>query len=238
MLNSIGLQNLGVDAWIARDLPWLASQGVPTVVSIAGKTVADYRYCAERLHGAEGVLAIEVNISCPNVEDRGMVFACKPQSTHDVIATVARASSVPLFAKLTPDVTDIAEIAAVAHEAGATGVSLINTLLGMAIDVETLRPRLAAVTGGLSGPAVRPVAVRAVHQVHAALPDLPIIGMGGVRTVEDVIELILAGASAVAVGTATFGNPMAALELVEALPGWCAERGYKRLRNLRGAVRV
>lgn len=238
MLNAIGLQNAGVDAWIARDLPWLVDQGVPTIVSIAGKTAADYRYCAERLHDVEGVVAIEVNISCPNVEDRGTVFACKPRSTSEVIATVASAVSVPLFAKLTPDVTDITEIAAAAQAAGATGVSLINTLLGMAIDTETLRPRLAATTGGLSGPAIRPVAVRAVHQVHAALPALPIIAMGGVRTVEDVIEMILAGASAVAVGTASFGNPLAALELVEGLPGWCAERGYKRLRDLRGAVRL
>jgi dihydroorotate dehydrogenase (NAD+) catalytic subunit len=237
MLNAIGLQNPGIDAWLAHDLPWLNSHRVPTIVSIAGNTTAEYRHLAERLRDAPGVVAIEANISCPNVDDRDIVFACREEATHEAITQVARVSSVPVFAKLTPDVTDISLIAGAAHEAGATGVSVINTLLGMAIDTETRRPKLAAITGGLSGPAIKPIAVRAVHQIHEAHPQLPIIGMGGVRSVEDVVELVLAGASAVAVGTATFTNPLAALEILEGLPSWLAEHGYATLRQLRGAWR-
>ena len=236
MLNAIGLQNPGIEAWLATELPWLNRHRVPVIVSIAGKTAAEYRYLAERLRGQPGIVAIEANISCPNVEDRNIVFACGADSTREAISQVTRVSNVPVFAKLTPDVTDIAEIAETAVAAGATGVSMINTLLGMAIDVETRRPKLAAVTGGLSGPAIKPVAVRAIHQVHRALPDIPIIGMGGVRTIEDVIELILAGASAVAVGTATFTNPMAAMDLLQALPRWCADRDIASITELRGAV--
>jgi dihydroorotate dehydrogenase (NAD+) catalytic subunit len=238
MLNAIGLQNPGVDAWLERDLPWLNDHGVPVIASIAGKTVAEYAVLADRLRGQPGIVAIEANISCPNVEDRGIVFACREDATREAVDQVVQRSEVPVFAKLTPDVTDIAAIAAAAHAAGATGVSVINTLLGMAIDVETLRPRLRAVTGGLSGPAIKPVAIRAVHQVHRALPDLPIIGMGGIRTVEDIVEFVAAGASAVAVGTATFGSPMATLELLEQLPVWLAAHGHPRLADLRGAVRL
>lgn len=236
MLNAIGLQNPGIEAWLTHELPWLNRHGVPVIVSIAGKTAAEYRYLGERLRGQPGIIAIEANISCPNVEDRNIVFACGVDSTREAISQVTRVSNVPVFAKLTPDVTNIADIAEAAVAAGATGVSLINTLLAMAIDVETRKPKLAAVTGGLSGPAIKPVAVRAIHQVHRALPDLPIIGMGGVRTVEDVVELILAGASAVAVGTANFANPMAASELLNALSRWCAERDIASVSELRGAV--
>ena len=238
MLNSIGLQNPGIDAWLARDLPWLASRGVRTVVSIAGKTASEYRVLAERLRGASGVIAIEANISCPNVEDRGTVFACSPDATTEAIRQVTRIAQVPVFAKLTPDVTDIAGIAGAAAEAGATGVSLINTLLAMSIDVETWQPGLSEVTGGLSGPAIKPVAVRAIHEVHRAHPELPIIGMGGVRSVEDVIELVLAGASAVAIGTATFSNPFTAVEVLDALPGWLADRGISSVAEMRGQVKA
>ena len=238
MLNAIGLQNPGIEAWLAHELPWLNSKGVPVIVSIAGKTAAEYRYLAERLRGQPGIIAIEANISCPNVEDRNIVFACGVDSTREAISQVTRVTNVPVFAKLTPDVTDIAEIAEAAVNAGATGVSMINTLLGMAIDVETRRPKLAATTGGLSGPAIKPVAVRAIHQVYQALPEVPIIGMGGVRTIEDVVEFILAGASAVAVGTATFTNPMAASELLQALPRWCADRGITSVNELRGSVEL
>ncbi|HVM21266.1 MAG TPA: dihydroorotate dehydrogenase [Egibacteraceae bacterium] len=236
MLNAIGLQNPGIDAWLATELPWLNQRQVPVIVSIAGKTAAEYRYLAERLRGQPGIMAIEANISCPNVEDRNIVFACREESTRDAIQQITRVTNLPVFAKLTPDVTDIAAIAETAVEAGATGVSMINTLLGMAIDVESRRPKLAAVTGGLSGPAIKPVAVRAIHQVHRALPDVPIIGMGGVQTVEDVVELMLAGASVVAVGTAMFANPMAARDLLDALPRWCAERDITSTAELRGAV--
>lgn len=238
MLNAIGLQNPGIDRWLEEDLPWLQAREIPTIVSIAGKTVAEYRLLAERLRGHTGIIAIEANISCPNVEDRDMVFASSPEGTRAAIQAVTRVATVPVFAKLTPDVTDIAEIAASARAGGAAGVSLINTLLGMAIDVETRRPRLAAVTGGLSGPAIKPVAVRAIHQVHRALPALPIIGMGGVRSVTDVVELILAGASAVAIGTATFANPLVTHELVEALPRWLAAHGHASVRELIGALEL
>ena len=238
MLNAIGLQNPGIDRWLERDLPWLREHGVPAIVSIAGKTTAEYRQLAERLRGAHGIVAIEANISCPNVEDRGIVFACRAEATREAIQGVAEVATVPVFAKLTPDVTDIAEIAESAVEAGATGLSIINTLLGMAIDIETRRPRLAAGTGGLSGPAIKPVAVRAVHQVFQRLPEVPIIGMGGVRCVEDVVEFLLAGASAVAVGTSTFANPLIAAELVDALPRWLADRGVGTVAELRGAVRT
>jgi dihydroorotate dehydrogenase (NAD+) catalytic subunit len=236
MLNAIGLQNPGVERWLQSDLPWLASEGVPTIVSIAGNSPHDYRQLAQALRDKPGIMAIEANISCPNVEDRGIVFSCKEDTTRDVVSQVVRASSVPVFAKLTPDVTDITAIAAAAQAGGAAGVSVINTLLGMAIDVNTRRPRLGAVTGGLSGPAVKPVAIRAVHQIHQALPDLPIIGMGGAQNVDDVVEFMLAGASVVAVGTATFANPMATSELVDELPRWLAERGYSRAADLRGAA--
>ena len=238
MLNAISLQNPGIDSWLATELPWLNERGVRTIVSIAGSTVAEFRQVAERLRGHAGIVAIEVNISCPNVEDRNTIFACRPDSTGEVITQVARVSTVPVLAKLTPDVTDITEIAAAAQQAGAVGVSLINTLTGMAIDVETGRPRLGGVTGGLSGPAIKPVAVRAIHQVHQALPELAVIGMGGVMTVEDVVELVMAGADAVALGTATFVNPFATLEVLEALPGWLAERGHSSISKLRGSVSV
>ncbi|HUH07399.1 MAG TPA: dihydroorotate dehydrogenase [Egibacteraceae bacterium] len=238
MLNAIGLQNPGIDHWLAHDLPWLNAHKVRTIVSIAGKTAHEYRQLAERLRGAEGVIAIEANISCPNVEDRDIVFACREASTKEAIQQVTRVATVPVLAKLTPDVTDIVSIARTAAQAGAVGVSVINTLLGMAIDVNTMRPKLAAVTGGLSGPAIKPVAIRAVHQIHQALPDLPIIGMGGARSVEDVVEFILAGASAVAIGTATFSNPMITSELLDELPRWLAARGIKRVADLRGAVKA
>lgn len=184
MLNSIGLQGPGVDAFVAHDLAWLHEHAARAVVSIAGGSVEEFAKLAQRLRGARGVSAIEVNISCPNVEDRGQVFACDPLAAAQVVEAVRRQSapSVPVFAKLSPDVTDIVTVARACVDAGADGLSMINTLLGMVIDPTTMRPLLAGVTGGLSGPAVRPVAVRCIWQVHAALPDVPIIGMGGVRT--------------------------------------------------------
>ena len=236
MLNAIGLQNPGIDAWLADELPWLRELGVPVVLSIAGKTTDDYRELAMRLRDVDGIAAIEANISCPNVEDRGIVFACRQGATDEAIRAVTETVDLPVFAKLTPDVTSIVDIAATAVMAGATGVSAINTLLGMAINPFTRRPKLAAVTGGLSGPAIKPVAVRAVHQIHSALPEVPIIGMGGARTVEDVAEFMLAGASAVAIGTATFADPSATIGMVECLPAWLDEHGYASAAELTGAV--
>ena len=238
MLNAIGLQNPGIDRWIAIDLPWLQERGVPVVVSLAGTSVDEYRAIARKLKGLPGIVALEVNISCPNVEDRNIVFACRPDPAAAVVDAVRREAAVPVFAKLTADVTDITEIARAVTSAGAAGLSLINTLLGMAIDVESGRPRLANIVGGLSGPAIRPVAVRAVWQVHQALPDVPIIGMGGISSAEDALEFILAGASAVAVGTANFVNPMAACDLVSDLAAWCDAHGVATLQHLRGKVHV
>ena len=234
MLNSIGLQGPGIDAFVAKDLPWIAERGARGVVSIAGTTVDEYVKLAQKLRGRPGMHLLEVNISCPNVEDRGTVFACDARAASDVVAAVKRVSSVPVFAKLSPDVTDIVSIAEAVVRAGADGLSMINTLLGLAIDTTTMRPVLAGVTGGLSGPAIRPVAVRCVWQVHAAMPEVPIIGMGGVRTGLDVLEFLLAGASAVSVGTVVFGDPTAPIRIVEELRAALAERGVKTVAEVVG----
>jgi dihydroorotate dehydrogenase (NAD+) catalytic subunit len=236
MLNSIGLQGPGIEAFLQRDLPWLLSRGAHAVVSIAGGTVDEFAELAGRLSDAAGVTAIEVNISCPNVEHRGQVFACYPGAAAAVIDAVrGRARyDIPVFAKLSPDVTDIVEIARACVAAGADGLSLINTMLGMAIDVDTMRPVLAAATGGLSGPAIRPVAVRCIWQVREALPDVPIIGMGGVRTGRDALELILAGASLVSVGTTIFHDPSACIRIVRELEEELAQRGIERLSDAVG----
>jgi dihydroorotate dehydrogenase (NAD+) catalytic subunit len=236
MLNSIGLQGPGIDAFLQRDLPWLLSRGARAVVSIAGGTVDEYAELTARLSDAAGVTAIEVNISCPNVEDRGQVFACDAAAAGSVIDAVrSRARyDIPVFAKLSPDVTDIVAIARACVAAGADGLSLINTLLGMAIDMTTMRPVLANATGGLSGPAIRPVAVRCVWQVREAFPDLPIIGMGGVRTGQDAFELILAGATLVSVGTAIFHDPSACMRIVRELEEELAQRGIERLSEAVG----
>jgi dihydroorotate dehydrogenase (NAD+) catalytic subunit len=234
MLNSIGLQGPGIETFLTRDLPWLAERGARTVVSIAGSSVEEYVRLAQRLRNRPGLTLIEVNISCPNVEDRGQVFACNPATAAAVVNAVKRASSVPVFAKLSPDVTSIVEIARSVVDAGADGLSMINTLLGMAIDTKTMRPVLAGVTGGLSGPAIRPVAVRCVWQVHEALPDVPIIGMGGIRTGLDALEFLLAGASAVSVGTAVFGDPTAPMRVIDELRVALAERGITNLADVVG----
>ena len=236
MLNSIGLQGPGIDAFLAKDLPWLAARGARAVVSIAGGSVEDYARLAGQLRGQPGLTMVEVNISCPNVEDRGQVFACDPVSAGAVVQAVRRNvdREIPVFAKLSPDVTDIAAIARACVDAGADGLSVINTLLGMAIDTTTLRPVLGGVTGGLSGPAIRPVAVRCVWQVHQALPDVPILGMGGIRTGLDALEFLLAGASAVSVGTTVFGDPSAPVRVLNELARALAERGIDRVRDVVG----
>jgi dihydroorotate dehydrogenase (NAD+) catalytic subunit len=236
MLNSIGLQGPGIDAFLQRDLPWLLSRGARAVVSIAGGTVDEFAELASRLSDASGVTAVEVNISCPNVEDRGQVFACDPGASAAVIEA-ARSRlryDIPVFAKLSPDVTDIVAIAGACVRAGADGLSMINTLLGMAIDATTMRPVLAGTTGGLSGPAIRPVAVRCVWQVHEAFPDVPLIGMGGVRTGWDALEFMLAGASMVSVGTTTFHDPSACARILRELDEELALRGIERAADAVG----
>ena len=236
MLNAIGLQNPGVDRWLVKDLPWLQGKGVPVIVSIAGKSVEEFREVARRIRGRAGIVAVEVNLSCPNVEHRGLVFACHADPAAEVIQAVRRELDVPVFGKLTPDVTDITAIARAVVDAGATGLSLINTTLGMAIDPETGRPRIANTFGGLSGPAIKPMAIRAMYQVHQALPKVPKIGMGGIRTVPDVVEMIRAGATAVAIGTANFADPFATQHLLVGLRRWMAARGIGSLAALRGQV--
>jgi dihydroorotate dehydrogenase (NAD+) catalytic subunit len=230
MLNSIGLQGPGIDAFLARDLPWLVQHGARPIVSIAGSSLGEYAELARRVGNTPGVAAVEVNISCPNVENRGLVFACDPVQASRVISVVRRdtARGVPVFAKLSPDVTSIVEIAAAVVDAGADGLVLINTLLGMHIDLDTLRPRLAGVTGGLSGPAVRPVAVRAVWQVANALPSVPIVGVGGIRSGADALEFMLAGASAVQIGTAIFNDPSAPVRVLGELRNELAARGFAK----------
>jgi dihydroorotate dehydrogenase (NAD+) catalytic subunit len=236
MLNSIGLQGPGIDAFLEHDLAWLHESGARTVVSIAGGHTDDYVTLAGRLAGHPAESALEVNISCPNVESRGQVFACDAIASSRVIGAVRRAAdpNQPVLAKLSPDVTDIVHIARACADAGADGFSLINTALGIVIDTDTMRPALAGVTGGLSGPAIRPVAVRCVWQVHHAFPHLPILGMGGIRTGLDALQFVLAGASAVSVGTAVFGDPHAPVRVLAELEAALDERGFASLADAVG----
>ena len=236
MLNSIGLQGPGIDTFLEKDIPWLIEQQAKIIISIAGETVDEYGVLARRLRALSGISAVEVNISCPNVENRGQVFACHPDTAVAVIESVRRniGGELPIIAKLSPDVTDIVEIAGAVINAGVDGLALINTLLGMVIDTNSMRPKLAGKTGGLSGPAIRPVAVRAIYQVHQAFPNTPIVGMGGVASGRDAFELILAGASAVSVGTATFGNPNATMQIKEELSQLLTKNGFNDFRDAIG----
>ncbi len=222
MLNAIGLQNAGVEHFIECDLPWLAARGPAVIVNIAGKTVEEYAGVAGRLDSAAGVAALEVNISCPNIKEGGLSFGTDPGAAAAVVAAVRAATRLPVIAKLSPNVTDITVMARAVAAAGADAISLINTLLGMAIDVERRRPLLGNIMGGLSGPAIRPVAVRMVWQVYEEV-QVPIIGMGGIMCTRDALEFILAGASAVAIGTATFRHPETALEIVTGLENYCRQ---------------
>lgn len=236
MLNSIGLQGPGIDAFLENDIPWLVANSAKIIVSIAGETVDEYGVLARRLRSVPGISAVEVNISCPNVENRGQVFACHPDTATAVIESVRRniGGELPIVAKLSPDVTNIVEIAQSVINAGVDGLALINTLLGMVIDTNTMKPKLAGKTGGLSGPAIRPVAVRAIYQVHQAFPNTPIVGMGGVASGRDAFELVLAGASAVSIGTATFGNPTAVLQIRDQLSELLLEKGITDFRDAIG----
>jgi dihydroorotate dehydrogenase (NAD+) catalytic subunit len=236
MLNSIGLQGPGIDLFLENDIPWLRDQGARIIISIAGESVEDYAVLSRKLRSVAGVSAVEVNISCPNVENRGQVFACNPDTAAAAIAAARRniGGELPIIAKLSPDVTDIAAIATSVIEAGADGVALINTLLGMVIDTNSMLPKLSQKTGGLSGPAIRPIAVRAIYQVRAAHPKIPIVGMGGVTSGRDAFELVLAGANAVSVGTATFGDPMAAIKIRNELEDLCSAKGFANFSDAVG----
>ena len=228
MINSIGLQGPGIDAFLAHDLPWLVSQKARVIVSIAGETVEEYATLARKVRSAPGISALEVNISCPNVENRGLVFACDPEASRRVIDGVRKTlgGELPIIAKLSPDVTDLVSIAKGVVDAGADGLALINTVLSMVINLDTMRPHLAGKTGGLSGPAIRPIAVRAIYQVHEALPNVPILGMGGVSSGRDALELILAGAKGVSIGTASFGDPAAIITIQNELIELLEARGF------------
>jgi dihydroorotate dehydrogenase (NAD+) catalytic subunit len=237
MLNAIGLENPGVDVFLSEKLPFLRKFDTAVIVNIFGFSLEEYVLVAERLDGAQGIAGIEVNISCPNVKAGGMAFGTDVRTTFGLLSAIRKKTKLPLIAKLSPNVTDVTEFASVARDAGCNGLSLINTLLGMAIDVRCRRPRLANCTGGLSGPAIRPVAVRMVWQVAKKVP-LPIIGMGGIVTGEDALEFILAGASAVAVGTANFMNPLATLEVLSGIENVMAEQGVGNIKDLIGKVSV
>jgi len=244
MLNSIGLQGPGANDFARNDLVWLKSVGARVLASIAGNTAGEYADVAAVLRASsafDAVVGIEVNISCPNVANRGLVFACDPLSAAKVIALVREKlpRDIPIFAKLSPDVTDIVEIARACVKAGADGLTMINTLLGMVIDTDLLRPQVAGVTGGLSGPAIRPVAVRAIWQVRAAMlegriPTVPIIGVGGVRTGDDALQLVAAGASAIQVGTATFNDPSAPIRVNRELAEALQDKGFARFSDAVG----
>jgi len=236
MLNSIGLQGPGIDTFLANDVPWLLEQKARVVVSIAGETIEEYSTLARKLRSVAGLSAVEVNISCPNVENRGLVFACDPDASRRVIDGVRKTigGELPIIAKLSPDVTNLPEIARGVVDAGADALALINTVLGMVINLDTMKPHLGGKTGGLSGPAIRPVAVRAIYQVHAALPTTPILGMGGVASGRDALELILAGASGISVGTASFGNPTALVKIQNELRDLLAARGFATLKDAIG----
>jgi dihydroorotate dehydrogenase (NAD+) catalytic subunit len=244
MLNSIGLQGPGIAAFAQNDLAWLRSVGARVLASIAGNTAGEYADVAAVLRQSpafDAVVGVEVNISCPNVANRGLVFACDPLASAKVIALVREKlpRDIPIFAKLSPDVTDIVEIARACVKAGADGLTMINTLLGMVIDTNLLRPQVAGVTGGLSGPAIRPVAVRAIWQVRAAMldgriPTVPIIGVGGVRTGDDALQLVAAGASAIQVGTATFNDPTAPLRVKRELAAALQDKGFARFSDAVG----
>ncbi|MCU1456830.1 MAG: dihydroorotate dehydrogenase family protein [Actinomycetia bacterium] len=238
MINAVGLQGPGIEHWVAHELPRLHATGARVIASIWGRSVDDYARAAEMLQPAHGrIVAVEVNASCPNVEDRSHMFAHSCASVEAVTrAVVAHAGGVPTFVKLSPNVTDLVSIAAATLDAGADGLTLSNTVMGLAIDAERRRPVLGNGGGGLSGPAVKPVALRAVHDVTQAFPGVAVIGTGGVSTGVDAVEMLLAGASAVGVGTATFLDPRATLRVLDELTDWCADHGVTRVADLVGGL--
>ena len=237
MLNSVGLHNIGIEAFIKEKLPRLRQFRTQVVVNFWGETLAEYVAVAERASEVEGIAALEANISCPNVQHGGMLFSSDPCLTHDVVSQVRKATTLPLVVKLSPNVTDIKVIARAAADAGADAVSLINTLLGMAIDLETRTPRLPLGFGGLSGPAIKPVALRMVWQVAQAV-DIPVIGVGGISTGEDVLEFLLAGASACQVGTASFVNPAACQRILKEIQRYLRRHRIATVAELRGTLRM
>ncbi|TYP00090.1 dihydroorotate oxidase B catalytic subunit [Geothermobacter ehrlichii] len=235
MLNAIGLQNVGVDAFIEHKMPFLRELNTPVIANFFGNTLDEYGEVARRLDAIPELAGVELNISCPNVKQGGIVFGTDPKAAFDAVNVVRKNLRKPLIVKLTPNVTDITEIARAAEDAGADALSCINTITGMAIDVRTRRPKIANRTGGLSGPAIRPVAVRMVHQVVQAV-KIPVIGVGGISTAEDALEFLIAGASAVQVGTANFVDPDAMQKVIDGLERFCLEEGIGDIRTLIGSL--
>lgn len=235
MLNCVGLQNGGVELFVAEKWPALRRLDTVPIVNVSGARVEDYVACAERLASLDGLKAIELNISCPNVKQGGMAFGTTTDGAASVVEAVRRVWPRHLMVKLSPNVTSIVDIARAVEDAGADSVSLINTLLGMAVDVERRRPVLSTVTGGLSGPAVKPVAVRMVWQVAHAV-NIPVVGLGGISSASDALEFIMAGASAIQVGTANFVNPRVTIEIIEGLGDYCRRHGVERLMDLKGII--
>ncbi|MGI6406805.1 MAG: dihydroorotate dehydrogenase [Syntrophaceticus sp.] len=234
MLNSVGLQNPGVDVFIRDLLPSMLEFGVPVIANIAGRSRDEFVYMAERLSNT-GVAGLELNISCPNVKTGGMALGTVPEVAAGVVEAVVKATALPVIVKLTPNVTDIRELAAAVADGGADALSLINTLVGMVIDVDERKPVLANCVGGLSGPAIKPVGVRAVWEVSQTV-DLPVIGMGGITTGTDALEYIMAGASAVAVGSAFFHDPLAAVKIIDQIDEYCTKHGVNKLQDLVGVA--
>jgi dihydroorotate dehydrogenase (NAD+) catalytic subunit len=238
MLNAVGLQGPGVAAWIEHDLPALRAAGARVIASVWGRTVDDYARAARMMVAARhDLVALEVNVSCPNLEARSEMFAHDAGATAAVMRAIADAGlELPLLAKLSPNVTDLVPIARAALAAGATGLTLVNTVLGLVVDTEARRPVLGGGGGGVSGPAIKPIALRAVHDVATAIPNVPIIGTGGVMGGRDAVEMLLVGASAVGVGTASFLDPRAAFRVLGELERWCARHQVERVRDLTGAM--
>lgn len=237
MLNAIGLQNVGVDTFISQKLPYLRDFDVPVIVNVCGKTVAEYLEVIEKLNSANGVAGVELNISCPNLDCGGMSFGVDAQLAHQLVQQVREKTQLPLWVKLSPNVTDITFIARAVADAGADALSAINTLIGMAINAETRTPELANITGGLSGPAIKPVALRLVWEVYKNV-TIPIVGMGGIMNATDAVEFLIAGASAVAIGTANFVNPCASIEIVNGIAAYLKKAKMASIQALVGSLRI
>ncbi|MBE9503948.1 MAG: dihydroorotate dehydrogenase [Proteobacteria bacterium] len=235
MLNAIGLQNVGVEAFINEKLPLLNKKGVTVIVNFFGNTDEEYVQLAEKLNGTEGIAALEMNISCPNVKEGGIVFGTDPKVAHDLTKKIKKVTTLPLIVKLSPNVTSIGEMAKSVEDAGADALSMINTITGMSIDIRKRKSKLANMTGGLSGPAIKPVAVRMVWEAAKAV-KIPIIGIGGIMSAEDAIEFIIAGASAIQIGTANFINPSIALEIIKGIETFMLEEKIEKISHIIGSL--
>jgi dihydroorotate dehydrogenase (NAD+) catalytic subunit len=235
MLNAIGLENVGIDAFIKEKLPFLKTLSTPVFANIYGKTIEDYAELAGRLDGIEGVAGVEVNISCPNVKSGGIAFGVDPKTAHELVSAVRENIRQAVVVKLSPNVTDIVYIARHVEDAGADAISLINTITGMAIDLDTRRPKLANITGGLSGPAIKPVALRMVWQVAQAV-KIPVIGIGGIMTAQDALEFLIVGASAIQVGTANFINPTTTMDIIDGLQQFLIEKRISKIEDIIGTL--